>query len=254
MSYLYIVSTVMFLVATGSYVVLRFVFEISAEIASGLAGFFILSIGPLRDALEASAIKYADRQERDVSIPTLAQFAIRPVRLLVVGALMFFASLQVSALLGGVAMGMFVSRTGIVDPQAVTVDSIGLFSLPIILLLAFWVSSWMSRSAKSHALLICVAAAVLGKAVAILFDMVAFRNIPEIGAFYAQNNPALLTVYAVATMLPAILLGWWRGRSMREAIYFKFLMDVLPSDAKTTICALALEEAEQSLNHKAQPA
>lgn len=185
-------------------------------------------------------------------------FTLPPHELIVYGALIAVAALQLAGFVAGFAGGAFLEEGDSVLPLVVVANVFG--SAIIIYLLG----AWFGSRARTRPLLTLIAAMLTARALGTIIDFVAlpaasFEDVYEqerTWGFFAVSLAGAL-VFALVFTLVFGFLGIWRGRRMQEAAYFQYLIRRLPERDREALVSMAYEGATQVTppqpQHQLQP-
>lgn len=254
MKFLFAAAALMISSALATYVLLSLILRVPGEISSGVAGLFIASIGPLSDSLQKSSIRRRVRDADVVKLPTFRERLVGPIALSLVGGLMVMGAIQIGAALAGFFVSLGLSPLYDEAPT-MTIEIayvISFLSAPFSLFLVFWVAHWLARHARNRAFLVCALSTVFGVALSVVADSFLlvrfFGPLPD--GTEDLMNPAANTMGRIMLSLPIAIFGCYRGRRLREILYLKFLIDVLPEKTKGAVYSIVAQEAQAILDHR----
>lgn len=240
----------MIFLAAATYATLNFGFDAPAELSSGVAGFFILCMGPLRDYLEESNIKRIARRKNLVSIPDMNALMLKPYVGVLIGSLMVFSSIQVSSGLAGVSISVIEENSNV--GGLFSAEALGSIALPLQYVFIFFIARWLSANLKRFLLPMIFAAVVSGRLAGGIFDVIVgtFIEIPEEMIVASLSEVLVISGFYALITAPSWLLGWFLGKRRRETVYLAFLISGLKPQQRKVLADIALEEVV-SLRSKA---
>ena len=212
---------------------------VDKTIAGPIATAIVGAIPYLRESLDKQALPGALRKASPV-ILSFDGFGMPPQRLILYGALILFATMNLASAFGGMLVGL----------SGQTMETAGVVAKGVALVIvfptAFLVGRWVGRRSVSKGIITVFLIAACARVATTLLDL--FLTSPgEIVAFIGMS-PWKQIIYGVLLLFLCGWLGYWRGRRQRLASYLTYLLGRVSTETREAIVELAFAEASKNPN------
>jgi hypothetical protein len=230
-------------VSLGIYSVLKLGLELEGSAAEAIAGFPLLALGQIYEAIEKGFGRKSLSTGHQENIPEFDRYVFRWYKIFVFAVLLFAAPIN----LFGAYLGIVLGAVG----AKFDVALVGLMQLPIVATVSFLLGRWVGsrcRSLKGGMLVVVVAIAVVMTAdrVYLVRSMTgdpSVNNAASLGDL-GSGNFLLMLAGGIAIYGAFSCLGVWRGFRVRVQRYMAYLLSVLPEGDRAILVSLAYDQVQ----------
>jgi len=216
--------------------------------AAQLASALMAAVPYTRELLDKTVLARED--SRKPAAISIGDFGIQPRRIVLYGTLLVVGAMGLSSglsLLSAVYIGVTSDR-GLVRTFLIVT--------PLILFPAiFGVGRWVGRRCASHGLAAIFIISFFARLVTSLLDMWWMATATGPFAVFGDFPTLPLRIVAGAAAFSLVgLVGYWRGRRQRVAVYLSYLLQSVSEETRKAIVDLAFEETRATLTRVGRPA